>query len=235
MTTTVITPLRLRMIEDMNGRKLGAANSVLFDHLVGAAEQSDWESEAERFGGLEVEGQLNFCHPLHRQVGRPFALKNPAGIDTGLPPTIILVQSIAHETTSLDSLPHDIHRRNCVPRRQRDDLILERKVKQAVTAQQESARLLLNKIRKGRLDLIRVTRIQRQKVHSDRTCRGLHLCRFCLRIDRVGWVAEVSNRRGCGHGFVQQFKALRDRFDKMKVEASDISARLVETAGSRWF
>ena len=86
MTTTVITPLRLRMIEDMNGRKLGAANSVLFDHLVGAAEQSDWESEAERFGGLEVEGQLNFCHPLHRQVGRPFALKNPAGIDTGLPP-----------------------------------------------------------------------------------------------------------------------------------------------------
>jgi hypothetical protein len=43
-----------------------------------------------------------------------------------------------------------------VPRRQRDDLILERKIKQAVTAQQESARLLLNKIRKGRLDLIRV-------------------------------------------------------------------------------
>jgi hypothetical protein len=29
---------------------------------------------------------------------------------------------------------------------------------------------------------------------------------------------------------VQQFKAIRDRCDKMKVEASDISARLVETA-----
>src|SRR6185436_10301420 len=26
----------------------------LFDHLVGAAEQSDWESEAERFGGFDV-------------------------------------------------------------------------------------------------------------------------------------------------------------------------------------
>src|SRR5262249_2839574 len=90
--------------------------------------------------------------------------------------------------------------------------------------------LLLNKIRKGRLDLIRITRIQQQKAHSERTCRSLHLCRFCLCINRVGWVAEVSNRRGCGHGFMQKFKALRDRFDKMKVEASDISARLVETA-----
>jgi hypothetical protein len=48
------------------------AAACLFNHLVGAAEQSDWESEAERFGGLEVEGQLNFCHTLHRQVGRPF-------------------------------------------------------------------------------------------------------------------------------------------------------------------
>jgi hypothetical protein len=59
-----------------------------------------------------------------------------------LPPTIMLVQSIAHETTSLDSLQHGIHDRDCVPRRQRDDLILERKIKFAVTAQQESARLL---------------------------------------------------------------------------------------------
>jgi len=57
----------------------------------------------------------------------------------------MLVQSIAHETASLDSFQHGIHGRNCVPRRQRDDLILERKIKQAVTAQQESARLLLNK------------------------------------------------------------------------------------------
>src|SRR5262249_11497604 len=73
-------------------------------------------------------------------------------------------------------------------------------------------------------------RIQQQKAHSERTCRSLHLCRFCLRINRVGWVTEVSDRRGRGYGFVQQFKALRDRFDKMKIEASDISARLVETS-----
>jgi hypothetical protein len=39
------------------------AAACLFNHLIGAAEQSDWESEAERFGGLEVEGQLNFLSP----------------------------------------------------------------------------------------------------------------------------------------------------------------------------
>jgi hypothetical protein len=31
----------------------------LFDHLVGAAEQRDWESQAKRLGGLEIDNQLD--------------------------------------------------------------------------------------------------------------------------------------------------------------------------------
>ena len=31
-----------------------------FDHLICAAEQRDWDCEAERLGGLEVYKQLNF-------------------------------------------------------------------------------------------------------------------------------------------------------------------------------
>jgi len=57
-----------------------AANSVLFGNLVSAAKQSDWESEAERFGGLEIEGQLNFCH---RCTGRSAGL-SPLRIQPGI-------------------------------------------------------------------------------------------------------------------------------------------------------
>ena len=39
----------------------------LFDHFVGTGEESRRHDKAERLGGLEVDAQLNFCDPLHRQ------------------------------------------------------------------------------------------------------------------------------------------------------------------------
>src|SRR5215831_655079 len=42
---------------------------------------SGWRHEAERFGGLEVDEQLNFCGLLDRQVSRLFALEEPGGVD----------------------------------------------------------------------------------------------------------------------------------------------------------
>src|SRR5262245_45800715 len=40
----------------------------LFDHLVGASEQRVRHGEAERFGGLEVDSQLEFHWRLHGQA-----------------------------------------------------------------------------------------------------------------------------------------------------------------------
>src|SRR4030088_792637 len=45
---------RLCTAHAINGHEL------LFDHLICAAEQRDWDCEAERLGGLEVYEQLNF-------------------------------------------------------------------------------------------------------------------------------------------------------------------------------
>ena len=51
----------------------------LFDHLVGAAKERNWNADAERLGGLEVQKQLNFRALLDRQIRRLFALENLRG------------------------------------------------------------------------------------------------------------------------------------------------------------
>ena len=52
----------------------------LLDHLVGAADQRQWDGEAERPGGLEVEDHLDFRRLHNRQVSRLLALENSPGV-----------------------------------------------------------------------------------------------------------------------------------------------------------
>ena len=40
------------------------------DHLVGACEHGRRHGEAKRLGGFEVDDQLSFRGPLHRQIAR---------------------------------------------------------------------------------------------------------------------------------------------------------------------
>jgi hypothetical protein len=42
----------------------------LFDDLVGARQQRRWYVEAERFRGLEVDGEFVLVRGLHGQIGR---------------------------------------------------------------------------------------------------------------------------------------------------------------------
>ena len=55
-----------------------------FDHLVGAAEQRERHGDAEGFGCLEVDEQLDFRDLLDRQISRLVALEDASGIDASL-------------------------------------------------------------------------------------------------------------------------------------------------------
>ena len=48
----------------------GKLPPLLFDHLVGAAEQRHRKGETQRLGGLQVDHQLELCRLFDRQIGR---------------------------------------------------------------------------------------------------------------------------------------------------------------------
>src|SRR6185437_10181192 len=53
-------------------------NSLLLDHLVGAAQQCNRKDKAKRFRGLEIDDQFGVRGLLDRQVGGLLALENTA-------------------------------------------------------------------------------------------------------------------------------------------------------------
>src|SRR5207344_868441 len=97
-------------------------NQALFDHLVGTAQERDWNGKAECLGGLEVEEQLDFSGLLNRQVGRLIAFENPAGVDACCPECVRKTASIAHQAAGRGELTKLIDRGHCVPHRQRREL-----------------------------------------------------------------------------------------------------------------
>ena len=52
----------------------------LLDNLVGAGQKRDWYRDAERFRGLEIDGELDLCDLLYWQVARFLALEDAADV-----------------------------------------------------------------------------------------------------------------------------------------------------------
>src|SRR5262245_47539988 len=96
--------------------------NVLLDHLVGAAKQRRRHGEAERLGGLEIDGQLYLSDLLDRQVGRLLALENPPGVDADLTERISKTASIAHQAADCGELAKLIDRGHRMTESQRGEL-----------------------------------------------------------------------------------------------------------------
>jgi hypothetical protein len=59
---------------------LRQGDSCSFDHLVGKREQPVWNLEAERLGGLEIDGQFKLRRLLNGKIGRLGSLQNAIDI-----------------------------------------------------------------------------------------------------------------------------------------------------------
>src|SRR5262245_9281132 len=99
-----------------------AANSVLFDHLVGKREQIVRDFDTLRLGRLHVDDQLEFRYLKHRQVGGFVALENAPRIYAGLAIALGAVGAITHQAARGGILTIVIDRGNRVAAGQRDDL-----------------------------------------------------------------------------------------------------------------
>src|SRR5262245_32309135 len=88
------------------------------DHFVGAAEQRDWKSDAERMGGLEIDDQLGFCGLLHREVGRLLAFEDASGIAASETVPVRNTASVAHQAAGSSERAILVDRRYRVADRQ---------------------------------------------------------------------------------------------------------------------
>src|SRR5262249_56529261 len=83
---------------------VGYPCAYLFDHFVRQDEKVRGQRQAEGLGRLEVDDALKPHQLLHRQVGRRGTVQDFVHVGGNALPTLLLVEDIAHETSSLSPL-----------------------------------------------------------------------------------------------------------------------------------
>src|SRR5262245_44331257 len=96
----------------------GAANGVLFDHLVGVREQRRRNRQAESPGGDEVHHQIKLSRLLDWDVARLRPTQDLVNVIGGAPEHTYEIWSIGHQASRLDEFTKFMHRRQSCAERQ---------------------------------------------------------------------------------------------------------------------
>ena len=83
---------------------------VLLDDFVAPDEDGLRDSEAQRFGGLQVNDEIKICGLFHRKIGGLRALEDLVDEDCGSFVHCAEVGTVGHETADVDGLSSLIYR-----------------------------------------------------------------------------------------------------------------------------
>jgi len=81
------------------------------DHLVGELLKMQWYVETKRFGGLEIDHQLELARRLHRKIGRLLAPKDTVDVSCRRAPLLNLIDSIGEQPARAGEESERIDRR----------------------------------------------------------------------------------------------------------------------------
>lgn len=96
----------------------------LFAHLAGAAEQWQWNGDAERFRSVQIAHKRDLDSPRDRQAGWPPADQDSRNMVSLLATGIVDACSMAHEPTRFGKITRAAHGPNGIVRRPFDELLL---------------------------------------------------------------------------------------------------------------
>src|SRR5262249_15661122 len=87
-----------------------AVESSLFDYLVGGGEQRLRNIETERFGGFEIDDELEFGWLLDWKVRGLRSLQNFVNVPGSAPIQVTKICSVGQETSGIHKHPQPVHR-----------------------------------------------------------------------------------------------------------------------------
>src|SRR5262245_49548572 len=129
---------------------------------------------AERLGGLESDGQLEFHRLLNRQLSRLFSFENSSGIDAGKAQHIVEIGSVTHQPTSRDEFTKSVTCGNCVARCQLDQLVAAGR-EECIRADHDGIDALSDEARERCIDIPLGAHVYDRKVKPECARRSLHV------------------------------------------------------------
>src|SRR6267142_5901456 len=137
------------------------------DHLIRPPQQRGWDREADGFGGLEVDDQLEFRRLLDRQVAGPGALEDLVDEDGAASCAILLRRKVSHQATELQPDGRDERCRQArLDGKVDDPLPLVDPIRPAARDEKRAGAGLLDWRERCR-ELLRFTRLERLELQAE--------------------------------------------------------------------